>query len=101
MPHRQCPSAIQYRRRCLRRVLEWEMEMEPEQPAVMMPRPSLWLLLLNLLLLQWFFVRLYRAIDIKTGRTVGFGLLLGIVPLTGWWSRYIGPWRITPCFYVR
>lgn len=42
----------------------------------------------NILLWQWFFVR----------RTRGKQWLVGVVPLTGWWSNYIWvvpkKWRI-------
>jgi hypothetical protein len=45
-----------------------------------------WLGWLNYLVLQWFFVRLARVID--SGRTVGWKWLVGVVPLTGWWSDF-------------
>ena len=45
------------------------------------------LYLLNFLVFQWFFVRLFR-IQYKDGREeVRFGGY--IVPLTGWWSDFV------------
>lgn len=49
-----------------------------------------WLGLLNFLLLQWFFVRLARVVDKRTGRTAGWRVLRWPWPLTGWWSPYRG-----------
>lgn len=47
--------------------------------------------LLNFLVLQWFFVRLAKVCD-DEGRTLSWTWLKGIVPLTGWWSRYRFVW---------
>lgn len=46
-----------------------------------------WLYLLNRCFLQWFFVRLARIID-ESGKQVGWKLLTGIVPETGWSDDY-------------
>lgn len=48
-----------------------------------------WLLLLNFIILQWFFFRLAKVIDKETGKTIKFTWLGPVIPLTGWWSRYI------------
>ena len=61
--------------------------------------------LLNFILLQWFFIRLGRIVEINEididyvtvngvggnvrQKTVGYKILKWIVPLTGWWSDYI------------
>ena len=47
-----------------------------------------WLKLLNVIVLQWFFVRLAKIVDTKTKIIVGWDFLRWIVPLTGWWSDY-------------
>lgn len=44
-----------------------------------------WLLCLNFAVLQWLTLRLARVYIGE--RTVGWRLLRGIVPLTGWWSQ--------------
>jgi hypothetical protein len=47
-----------------------------------------WLLLLNVLVLQWLFVRLARVIDVSTNKHVGWKLARWIVPMTGWgWTE--------------
>jgi hypothetical protein len=48
---------------------------------------------LNFLLLQWFTLRLAYVIDRASGKRLHFKLLLGVVPLTGWWSPYRWIWR--------
>jgi len=48
-----------------------------------------WLKFLNFFVLQWFFVRLQRVAIAKTNEIIGYDWLLGVVPLTGWWSDYI------------
>jgi len=45
-----------------------------------------WLGYLNFLILQWLFIRLTKW---EEDNQNGFGLLIGVLPLTGWWSRYI------------
>jgi hypothetical protein len=47
-----------------------------------------WLGLLNFLVLQWFFIRLGRIIDIDSGNTIGWTLIRWPLPLTGWWSDF-------------
>jgi len=49
-----------------------------------------WLWFVNFLILQWMAIRLCRVGRLDTGARDGWGLLVGIVPLTGWWSRYRG-----------
>ena len=46
-----------------------------------------WLGKLNYLVLQWFWVRLAKAYD--DGEDVGWKLLIGVVPMTGWGGGYI------------
>jgi hypothetical protein len=46
-----------------------------------------WLGILNMLVIQWFFIRLQLTCD--GGVIVGWKLIGFIVPLTGWWSPYI------------
>jgi hypothetical protein len=49
---------------------------------------------LNFVALQWLGIRLAKIVHVSLGKkehTIGWSLLVGIVPLTGWWSRYIGP----------
>ncbi len=43
---------------------------------------------LNFLLLQWFFIRLARVFDEQTKKPLGWTWLVGVIPLTGWWSEY-------------
>jgi len=45
--------------------------------------------LLNKLVLQWFFVRLGKQVE--KGEITNWIILVGVVPLTGWFSDYIGP----------
>lgn len=52
-----------------------------------------WLWALNFLVLQWVFVRLVRVSDLEDGRTMDWHWLIGIVPLTGWWTPY---WSLLP-----
>lgn len=44
-----------------------------------------WVGWLNILILQWFFVRLYYTECKKTK----WGLLKKVVPLTGWWNEFV------------
>lgn len=46
-----------------------------------------WLGILNMLLLQWFFIRLQLTCD--KGEIVSWKIIGPVVPLTGWWSKYI------------
>lgn len=41
----------------------------------------------NFFVLQWFFVRLAAVFD-SEGEFTGWTWLVGVVPLTGWWSPY-------------
>lgn len=47
-----------------------------------------WLYFWNFFLFQWLFFRVTRQVN-NTGVTTGYGVLMGVVPLTGWWSNYI------------
>lgn len=51
-----------------------------------------WVGLLNLLVLQWFFIRLAYTIDTKTGAIVSWDILKWVAPLSGWNSdfKYVG-----------
>lgn len=55
-----------------------------------------WLGILNFVVLQWFFVRLSRVEDERTEDHVCYMWIYPIVPLTGWWSRYIWVHEIWP-----
>jgi|WetSurMetagenome_2_1015567.scaffolds.fasta_scaffold1166172_1 hypothetical protein len=48
-----------------------------------------WIGLLNMILLQWSFWRLQLTIDKKTGIVTGIRMIGPIMPLTGWWSKYV------------
>lgn len=54
-----------------------------------------WLGYLNFFLLQWFFIRVARSIENEfSNKTVGFGIMVGIVPMTGWTNDYkFFPWK--------
>jgi hypothetical protein len=52
-----------------------------------MNKPRGGLRLLNTLLVQWFFMRV-AVWGEKGGPVRGYRLLIGIVPLTGWWGPY-------------
>ena len=43
---------------------------------------------LNYFILQWFFVRLAKIVDTKTKKILGYKLLSGVVPTTGWGTDY-------------
>lgn len=44
----------------------------------------------NFLVLQWFGVRLEKVVVSRTDDTcIGWNLLVGVLPLTGWWNHYI------------
>ncbi len=44
------------------------------------------LYLLNFILFQWFFVRITRLV--VEGTQVGWTVVFGVIPLTGWWCDY-------------
>jgi hypothetical protein len=48
---------------------------------------------LNFCLLQWCWLRLARIVDTDTDKHMGWTVLVGVVPLTGWWGRYVRAWR--------
>ena len=45
-----------------------------------------WLGYVNFIIIQWLFIRLTKW---EENDQKGFGLLIGVLPLTGWWSNYI------------
>lgn len=47
------------------------------------------LLLVNFLIVQWFFFRICRFIKKESGKQEGWGIVFPAVPLTGWWSNWI------------
>ena len=47
---------------------------------------------LNFLVLQWLFVRLQETVS-DDGAHERWDIIGLIVPLTGWWSRYVYVWR--------
>lgn len=50
--------------------------------------------MINAFGLQWLGIRLYKSVT-PTGEVTGWGLLIGILPLSGWRSEYIGPgWKL-------
>ena len=44
---------------------------------------------LNFLVLQWFTLRVTAAADKDRTVITRWGMLFGIIPLTGWWSPFI------------
>lgn len=46
---------------------------------------------LNVFFFQWFFVRLARIVEGPEYKTIGFTLIVGVIPCTGWWSVYKHP----------
>lgn len=55
------------------------------------------LYVINWYILQWFWMRIYREIDLTTSKTKAYGVIGFIVPLTGWKTDYIYKykWRKT------
>ena len=47
---------------------------------------------LNFLVLQWLFIRLQETVD-DDGKHERWDIIGLIVPLTGWWTRYLYVWR--------
>lgn len=52
-----------------------------------------WLGWLNLLLLQWFFLRLIEIVDASRNH-YKWRLFFGIVPTTGWNTKYKFVWKV-------
>lgn len=54
-----------------------------------------WVGWLNIIILQWFFIRLYYSVN-EQNSIECYGFLFPIVPLTGWWSDYVPqkPWKV-------
>lgn len=48
-----------------------------------------WVGWLNIVVLQWFCVRLGYALDKETGSFVRWTWVGPVLPLTGWWSDYV------------
>jgi hypothetical protein len=48
---------------------------------------SSWIGWLNIIVMQWLFVRLFY-IQEDNGQISGYGILFPIFPLTGWWNGY-------------
>ena len=47
-----------------------------------------WVGWLNIIVLQWLFVRLFYATN-DQDEVVNYGFIFPVLPLTGWWSDYI------------
>ncbi len=60
-----------------------------------------WLYLVNVIIFQWFFVRLTKMVDKDTKKVLAWGFQGFVVPLTGWSTKfiYISKWFIW--FYDR
>ena len=54
-----------------------------------------WVGWLNIIILQWFFIRLYY-IENDQNIIENYGIMFPIVPLTGWWNNYFPTkyWKI-------
>lgn len=56
-----------------------------------------WLSVLNFAVFQWTFVRLARIGSIQGPEErfvqTGWALIGPIVPMTGWWTAFVGPYR--------
>lgn len=46
---------------------------------------------LNKYFFQFLGVRITKSVVPTTGEIVGYGLMVGVLPFTGWSSDYIGP----------
>ena len=58
-----------------------------------------WLGFLNLLIVQWFFVRIQACVDTDDhGHIFELELIGFILPLTGWWGKYV---RLGPKRYLK
>lgn len=50
---------------------------------------------LNRYILQWFGIRIIKYIDYNITHKTGYGLMIGVVPLTGWSIPFKGPcWKV-------
>lgn len=56
-------------------------------PCVGTRKAITWLGVINFLIVQWLFVRIARVTD-GAHRTIGWGFIGAVWPLTGWWGRY-------------
>ncbi len=45
--------------------------------------------LINIILIQWLFFRIAKEWDTDNGKTLSYGILFPVIPLTGWKSKYI------------
>jgi hypothetical protein len=55
-----------------------------------------WIGWINLLFMQWVFIRFTTGQRLKSGKWVRcYGVLVAVVPLTGWGCRFLGP-----CYYL-
>jgi hypothetical protein len=43
---------------------------------------------INFVFIQWFFIRLAEIKCSITNKHLGWTLLKGVIPLTGWWNNY-------------
>jgi hypothetical protein len=48
-----------------------------------------WVGWLNIILLQWFFIRLAELQYTETGQHISWHIAYGIVPLTGWCGNHV------------
>lgn len=54
-----------------------------------------WVGLLNIFIIQWLFIRIQISVKSKTDRTIVDWNIIGfILPLTGWFSKYIYVYKI-------
>lgn len=60
----------------------------PEIRLKRTPITALWFL--NVFILQWFFIRLARVIDVVSCRQTHWTIIGPVVPLTGWRTDFIG-----------
>lgn len=56
-------------------------------------KPRSWgysfMVILNMLLLQWFCVRMYAVLSLTGCGCFKIGVIGFVVPMTGWWSNYV------------
>jgi len=53
-------------------------------------RNMTWLGILNYYILQWFFIRLAKVVDTKTGKIEKWFILKWVFPFSGWNGK---PWK--------